>query len=115
MSLPILISPIPGTGISVVTNELWSLRLFYQLLDGHIEQSTHLKGVWTNQQLTFSPVDDTPLASITYNNGKEVSKPLDVAGTQADAHACRFACTTLTKTTWSKNIATLKARAGIPE
>jgi len=72
MSSPILISPIPGTGISVVTDELWSLRLFYQLLDGHIEQSTHLKGVWTNQQLTFSPVDDTPLASITYNKGKEI-------------------------------------------
>jgi hypothetical protein len=72
MSQPIVLSPIPGTGISVVTNELWSLRLFYQLLDGHIEQSRHLNGVWTNEQLVFSPVEDTPIASITYNKGKEI-------------------------------------------
>lgn len=58
--------------MSVVTDERWSLRLFYQLTDEHIEQSRHLKGVWTNEQLVFSPVAATPLASITYNKGKEI-------------------------------------------
>jgi hypothetical protein len=73
-------SPIPGTGICCVTDRIWSLRTFYQLTDNHVEQSKHLDGVWTNQQLDFSPVDASPLASITYNKGKEVNKPLDVAG-----------------------------------
>ena len=67
-------SPVPGTGIAVVTDRLWSLRVFYQLLNGHAEESVHLDGVWRNQQLIFSPVDDTPLAAITYSGGKQVSK-----------------------------------------
>lgn len=78
-------NPIPGTGIAVVTDRLWSLRVFYQLLNGRLEQSKHLDGVWTNEALTFSPVDDTPLAAITYNSGKEVSKtPLRLSHTQLD-------------------------------
>ena len=68
-------SPIPGTGLAVVTDRLWSLRLFYQLLNSHVEQNRHVDGVWTNEPLTFSPVDDTPLASITYSAGREVSEP----------------------------------------
>lgn len=73
MSTP---TPTPGTGISVVTDKIWSLRVFYQLVDGHIEQSKHLNGVWTNEKLTFNPVHHSPLASITYNGGKEVCEPL---------------------------------------
>jgi len=65
-------SPIPGTGLAVVTDRLWSLQLFYQLLNGHVEESSHRDGVWKNQQLTFSPVDDTPLAAITYSGGKQI-------------------------------------------
>ena len=109
-------SLVPGTGISVVTDRLWSLRLYYQLLDGPIEQSKHLDGVWTNEKLTFSPVPDTPLASITYNSGKEVSaRPSHISGTQPDGYMCRFACTTSAPTTRSKSIATLKNKAGIAE
>ena len=69
-------SPIPGTGLAVVTDRLWSLRLFYQLLNGRIEESRHLDGIWTSEHLDFSPVDDTPLAAITYGGGREVSEPL---------------------------------------
>jgi hypothetical protein len=65
-------SPIKGTGLSVVTNKTWSLRLFYQSPNGHIDQSKHLDGVWTNEQLTFSAINGSPLASISYNSGKEL-------------------------------------------
>ena len=100
-------TPIPGTGLAVVTDRLWSLQLFYQLLNGYVEESSHRDGVWKNQQLTFSPVDDTPLAAITYSNGKQVSKyPSHIAGTQPDRCTGRFACTTLTPTTSSKSFAT---------
>lgn len=109
-------NPIPGTGIAVVTDRLWSLRVFYQLLNGRLEQSKHLDGVWTNEALTFSPVDDTPLAAITYNSGKEVSKtPLRLSHTQLDGDLGRFAYTTLTPTTLSRSIATPKAKTGIKE
>ena len=66
--------PVSGTGIAVVTDRLWSLRVFYKLLNSHAEESVHLDGVWRNQQLAFTPVNDTPLAAITYSGGKQVSK-----------------------------------------
>jgi hypothetical protein len=65
-------TPIPGTGIAVVTDRTWSLRVFYQLLNGITQESRHLDGIWTTEDLSFSPVDDSPLAAITYNAGKEI-------------------------------------------
>jgi len=65
-------TPIPGTGIAVVTDRIWSDRVFYQLLRGVVQEAKHLDGIWTNQDLTFSPVDDSPLAAITYDAGKEI-------------------------------------------
>jgi len=64
--------PVLGTGISVITDRLWSLGVFYQRIDRHIDESKHLDGVWTNQHLTVTPVAVTPLASVTYNSGKEI-------------------------------------------
>lgn len=65
-------SPIPGTGIAAVTDRLWSLRVYYQLLNGYVEESKHVDGVWSNSQLVFRPVDDTPLAAIIYSGGKDI-------------------------------------------
>jgi hypothetical protein len=65
-------TPIPGTGIAVGADRLWSLQVFYQLLNGQIQESKHLDGIWTTEKLNFSPVDDSPLAVITYNAGKEI-------------------------------------------
>ena len=113
MSSPI---PVPGTGLAVVTDRLWSIRLFYQLLDNHLEQSKHLDGVWTSEHLNFSPVEATPLAAITYGGGREVSKPLTYFRYPALlGYVGRSACTTSTPTTLSKSYATLKAKAGIRE
>jgi hypothetical protein len=75
-STPSMSSPITGTGISVVTDKLGSLRVLYQSLDGHVEETKHLDLIWTSENLSFNPVHGTPLASITYNSGKEASKPL---------------------------------------
>ena len=67
----------PWSDISVVTSRLWSLRVFYQMPDGAIVQSTHVDGKWTaiHDQPVTRAVNFSPLASITWNNGKEVSKP----------------------------------------
>lgn len=64
--------PIPASGLSVIAPRLWSLRLFYQLPGGPIGQSVHVDGVWSNDTPTFSAVPLTPLASITWSEGKEI-------------------------------------------
>ena len=69
-------SPTKGTGLSVVTDRIWSLGLFYQTTNSNINESKHLDGVWTNQKLNFSATNSSPLASVTYNSGKEVTRPL---------------------------------------
>ena len=63
------------SGISVVTSRLWSLRVFYQMPGGAIVQSTHLDGKWTaiHDQPIVNAVNFSPLASIMWNDGKEVS------------------------------------------
>jgi len=65
-------SPITGTGISIVTDRLWSLRVFYQLQSGNVGESKHLDGVWTNDSLTVQPADGSPFASVTYDSGKQI-------------------------------------------
>ena len=66
--------PVPGTGITAVAGpQLWSVRVFYQLLDDHVDQSVHQGGVWNKEELQTSPVSASPLASISWNDGKEVS------------------------------------------
>ena len=105
----------PRTGISVVTDKIGSLRVFYQLKSGKIQQSRQLNGVWTDKELTFNPAKGTPLASITYDAGKEVSRPPHIPGAPPDWSAGRSMYTTLTKTPKSKSTATLKGKAGILE
>ena len=69
--------PITGTGISVVTDTKWSLGIFFQLLDGQVDLVRHKNGVWfPGDHLKVTPLDASPLASITYQGGKEVSRPL---------------------------------------
>jgi hypothetical protein len=65
--------PITGTGISVVTNAKWSLELFFQHLEGQVDSLRGMHGEWFPQSLkvTPTPLDASPLASITYQGGKE--------------------------------------------
>ena len=65
---------IPGTNISIVTDRAWSFRIFSQLLNGNINQSAYRDGIWNLDQLIARPVPLSPLASVTYNSGKEVSR-----------------------------------------
>ena len=108
--------PISGTGISVVTDRTWSLHVFYQLLDGHVQQSKHVDGVWSEDPLPFSPVAHSPLASITYGSGREVSMPPHISGgAQPHERVVRSVYTTLTVTPWSKSTAIPLDEAGILE
>ena len=65
--------PIPASGLAVVTPRLWSLRLFFQQPGGIVDQAIHLDGVWTRDQPIFTAVPLTPLASIDWDGGKQVS------------------------------------------
>jgi hypothetical protein len=67
--------PLRGHGISVVTEGLWSLRIFYQLLEGQIGQRRYLDGEWIDEDINVRAVSISPLASVTYDGGKEVSRP----------------------------------------
>jgi hypothetical protein len=64
--------PIPASGLACVAPRLWSLRLFYQQPGGPIGQTVHVDGVWSQAPSTFSAVPLSPLASITWNEGKEI-------------------------------------------
>ena len=68
-------TPIPSTGLAVVTPRLWSLRLFYQQPGGPIGQTVHVDGVWSQAPSTFSAIPLSPLAAITWDGGKQVSTP----------------------------------------
>jgi hypothetical protein len=70
--------PIPGTGISAFVNESpWNLQVYYQLLDGQIQESKCGNyGIWTNSTLPFSPLAASPLTSVAWEKGSEVSIPL---------------------------------------
>ena len=65
--------PIPGTGITALAGQTWDVRVFYQLLDDHLDQSVHQGGVWSKEELQTTPVSASPLAAISWNDGKEVS------------------------------------------
>lgn len=111
---------ISGTGISVATDRVGSHRVFYQLLDGHINGRGNRDGTRTSDHLTLSPVSASPLASVTfYSQGKqEVSSPSPFPvfpAPRPDSHGGRFACITLTPDTLSKNLPSSKGRAGIKE
>ena len=70
-------TPNPGTSLSVTTDRLWSLGLYYQLLNGRLEESRRVDDEWIRDaHLSVSPVDGTPLASVTYEDGREVRSPL---------------------------------------
>jgi hypothetical protein len=66
-------SLIPASGLSVVTPTPWALRLFYQLPGGSIGQSLHANEVWSQETPTFKAIPLSPLASVTWDEGKEVS------------------------------------------
>jgi hypothetical protein len=103
---------IPRSGISAVIPTPWSLRVFYQMLDGTIFQSVHSSGQWTHDQPVISALPFTPLASLSWNDGKEVSG-LNTPGTWPDEDLGRFACTTSTTSTYSKSIVTLNVEVGL--
>lgn len=66
-------TPVTGTGISAVTDRKWSLGVIFQLLNGHLDLIKHLDGVWkAGEQLQSTPVDGSPVASISYDSGKQV-------------------------------------------
>ena len=67
--------PIPASGLSVVTLKKKSLRLFYQLPGGPIGQSVCVDGVWSHDPPKFNAVPLSPLASVAWNEGQEVSLP----------------------------------------
>ena len=66
------------------------------------------------RQFTAHAVPLSLLASVTYGNGREASRP-NIFGTRPDGYVGRFAYTTLTPTTSSKNFVTLKAEVGTEE
>ena len=68
------IFPMPGTGISCVTDKTGSLAVFYQMPDGYIQEARQEGSAWTKSGLPVKPVFASPLASVTYDGGKEVSR-----------------------------------------
>lgn len=69
--------PVTGTGICAVTDRKWSLGVIFQLLNSHLDIIKHLDGVWSpGQQLQATPVDGSPVAAISYDKGKQVSRLL---------------------------------------
>lgn len=68
---------IPRSGISVVSPGIWSPRVFYQTPGGAILRSVYSEGQWihAHDQPIASAVPFTPLASISWDGGKEVSGP----------------------------------------
>ena len=108
--------PIPGTGITAFMNESpWTLKVYYQVLDGKIQESKcGNDGVWTNSQVPFVPLTGSPLASVAWDQGKEVVVYHHVLCiTWTNGYASRFVCTTLTPNISSKSLPTLMAEAGI--
>ena len=69
---------IPWSGISAVSPRTRSLRVFYQSPGGGILQSAHSDDLWTHlhDQPLVRAVPFTPLASVNWGDGKEVSCPL---------------------------------------
>ena len=65
------------SGISAVSPRIWSMRVFYQMPGGAIVQSVHLDSQWTqiHDQPIVNAVPFTPLASIMWDGGKQVSGP----------------------------------------
>jgi hypothetical protein len=68
-------SIIRWSGISVVTPRESSLRVFYQTPNWGIIQSVYVDGVWTAiDQPLIQAAPFSPLASITWDDGSEVSR-----------------------------------------
>ena len=73
----ILIPPIVPTGITATTNKIWSLAVIWQFLNGQLALTKHLNGVWDpTVPLQVKPLDDSPLASIAWNDEHQVSVPV---------------------------------------
>jgi hypothetical protein len=73
---PITINGLTTSSAAVTTPKVWRIRVFYQSPDGSICQSEHLDGSWNggaNGSPVFKAVLFTPLAAITWDEGKEVS------------------------------------------
>jgi len=68
---------IPWGGISAVSPRIWSMQVFYQMPGGDIVHSVHLDGQWTHihDQPIVNAVPFTPLSSIIWEGGKQVSWP----------------------------------------
>jgi len=65
------------SGISAVSPRIWSMGVFYQMPSGAIVQSVHSGAQWTraHDPPIFDAVPFTPLASIIWEGGKQVSWP----------------------------------------
>lgn len=48
------------------------MRVYFQRINGPIDQATHVDNVWSNSLLKNQPVIASPLASVTYDEGKEI-------------------------------------------
>ena len=107
---------ISGTSISVATDRISSQRVFYQLLNGRIDERGNLDGIWSNSHLNdVSPVSASPLASVIYyrKGNQEVSRVPAFPVRGPDLHADRFACITSTPNTLSESWPTPTAKAGV--
>ena len=106
---------IPWSGVSVVSAGWWKIRVFYQTPGGAIVQSRYWntnKWFYAHDNPIANAVPFTPLASISWKNGEEVSASPHDTSTRSDGHMARFACTISTTNTFSKSVATLKVEAG---
>jgi hypothetical protein len=65
--------PIPASGLSVVALKTWALRVYSQLPGGPISESVHEPSGWAPSQPIFKTVPLSPLASVAWGEGKEVS------------------------------------------
>ena len=63
------------SAISAVVPLPGSLRLFYLLPDGQIGQSAYMDRGWIHYQPAFAGDSFSPLASVAWGDGKEVSMP----------------------------------------
>jgi hypothetical protein len=65
--------PITGTAVSAITRKIWSLGVIFQSLDGRLG-FIRRDGSWKpSERLTATPVGASPVASVTFHAGKEVS------------------------------------------
>ena len=89
-------TPIANSSISILAPKYWSLRVLYQLPSGPFCQNVIGGGVgWIQDRPVCSGVPLSPLASVSWEDGKEVGNlSPTMSRTESDRFVGRSACIT---------------------